>query len=464
MAALIVPWLLAALLVGTPAAAQLDVTMYRSWYPPDLTLVNGLFRVDGAMLGTGAACEYRVRLVVVDSTGTRLVNNEWDGRCPPPLHGVAGGALETFQFAVLPARYTVEVSVEPSGRPDSRVTTKAVLESMPATSLVSDLILARRTGWVDSANDVQWTITKGQVGIAAASEAVVMDTSPTLAYYLEIYPPEGRTLNGRLTAVIRRPDGRQLAQIPLQRVDSVQQARPMAGNVSLAGLPPGDYVLEARVELADTVLVRTHAFRMEGRSFAAQTAASGATAAADGYFASLPDAELARLFDAVIVTLRAQRDRDLYERLNPDGRRRFLAQYFGVSGPTPGGQGTNPLDVYLGRVAHVERQFVGRSGEEGWRTDRGRVYLLRGEPQGKVARPLPPAGTSPFEVWNYTDAPGYAYLFVDEAKIGSFRIIWSNDPNEASLPDWDRRVGPEAVEEMLRMGIRISRGGGGGNS
>jgi GWxTD domain-containing protein len=453
----------AALLAGTsPAAAQLEVTMYRSFYPPNLTLVNGLFRVDGAMLSTGDACEYHVRLVVIDSTGTRLINNEWDGRCPAPRDGVASAALETFQFAVLPARYTVEVTVEPKGRPDSRISTKAPLESLPVAALASDLILARRTGWVDSVADVQWTITRGQLGIAAASEVVVMDTAPMLAYYIEVYPPQGRSLDVRLTAVIRRPDGRQLAQLPLQQVESIQQARPLAGNVSLAGLVPGNYVLEARLELSDTVLVRTHAFRMEGRGFASPAPAAGGSAAgADNYFASLPDAELTRLFDAVIVTLKAQRDRDLYERLNPDGRRRFLEQYFGVPGPTPGGSGTNPLDVYLGRVEYVIRQFPGRSGEAGWRTDRGRIYLLRGEPQGKVVRPLPPAGTSPFEVWSFTNAPGYAYLFVDEAKIGSFRLLWSNDPNESSLPDWDRRVGPEAVEEMLRMGIRISRGSGG---
>jgi GWxTD domain-containing protein len=244
----------------------------------------------------------------------------------------------------------------------------------------------------------------------------------------------------------------------LQKLESVNEARPLAGTLSLAGLPPGDYVLETRLELADTVLVRTHAFRMEGQSFAQSPAAGEAVA---GYFATLSDPELARLFDPVIVTLKSQRDRDLYQRLNPDGRRRFLQQYFGVTAPTPGGKGTNPLDVYLGRVNYVLKEYIGRSGEEGWKSDRGRIYLTRGEPQNKVTRMLPPAGTAPYEVWNFTVAPGYAYLFVDDARINSFRLIWSNDPNEASLPDWDRRVGPEAVEEMLRMGIRMSRSGGG---
>jgi hypothetical protein len=89
----------------------MDVSIYRSWRSPNLTVVEGLFRVDGEMLGTGAGCRYSVQLVVRDTTGTPLVRNDWQGKCPPPSGGEAKGALETFQFAVTPARYTVEVTV-----------------------------------------------------------------------------------------------------------------------------------------------------------------------------------------------------------------------------------------------------------------------------------------------------------------------------------------------------------------
>jgi GWxTD domain-containing protein len=246
----------------------------------------------------------------------------------------------------------------------------------------------------------------------------------------------------------------QIAKLPLQSIQSVSEAKPVAGNLSLAGLAPGNYVLEARLDLGDTVIVRTHAFRMEGRTFAQPAASSN-------WFQSVSDERLAELFDAVAGTLQKQSDRELYERLNPDGRRRFLAQYFGVTGPSPEGSPKNALDHYLERAAHVNSTYTSRVGEPGWKTDRGRVYLLRGEPQAKVARPLPPGGAAPYEVWHFTSAPGYAYVFIDESRVGSYRLIWTSDPNEASLPDWDRRLSAEALEEMFRMGIRPPRTGGG---
>jgi GWxTD domain-containing protein len=439
----------------TPEAQELHVTLYRSWHPPNATVVHRLFRVDGEMLGTGSTCEYHVRLWVEDSTGTRLVNNEWDGRCPPAAADAPPAALETFEFAVLPSRYTVNVSVEPKGKPDARISTKVPLESLPTESLASDLILARRAGWVDSATDVQWTIRKGKLGIAASSEAVALETSPSIAYYLELYPRAGKPVSGTLVGVIRRPDGRQIAQLQLQRLQDVAESRPLAGNVSLAGLAPGEYVLETRLSTGDTTLVRTHPFRMEGRILASPETPS---TAGGSYFSSLTDQQLTELFDPVLASLQKQADRDLYERLSPDGRRRFLQEYFGGVSPTPGGQGTNPLDLYLRRVQHVNREYAGRGGEPGWRTDRGKIYLIRGEPQNKSARPLPPGGASPYEIWVYNVAPGYYYVFVDESRIGSYRLILTSDPAQPSLPDWERRLSNEVFEDMFRMGVRPARG------
>jgi GWxTD domain-containing protein len=439
----------------SPAAAQLDITMYRSWTPPNATVVHGLFRVDGAMLGMGAECAYRVRLSVTDSAGTPLVNNEWDGRCPPPRSGVPAGALETFQFAVLPASYTVQVTVSPQGGTGSPVMAKMPLISLPANTVTSDLILARAAGWSDSATSVPYTIHRGQLGLAAASEIVADEQRPRVAYYLEIYPTADHPMTGRLVGVIRRPDGKQLAQIPLQTLQGVAASKPLVANVPLTGLAPGDYVFETRLELGDTVIVHSHRFRMEGLLSQQPQAAPEATAGS-GYFWSISPEALREQFDPVLVTLQRQADRELFQNLNVDGKRRFLQQYFDGVEPTPGGEGDNPLDQYLRRVSHVSRQFVERQGGlEGWRTDRGRIYLRRGDPVNKVARPLPPAGAAPYEIWQHTVPSNYVYLFVDEARIGSYRLVYTNDPLETSLPDWERRISSDAAEELMRMGIPI---------
>lgn len=444
---------LAGAILAAPVRGQtLQVTMYRSWLPPNITVIDGLFRVDGAMLHTGPECEYSVRLTVVDETGTQLVRNEWEGRCPPPVNGQPSGALETFEFAVVPANYSVNVTVTPKND-GSAVTASMPLRNLPDDALASDLILGRRTGWIDPRVDVQWTIRKGDLGIAAASEVVAEQERPRLAYYLEVYPGEMEPMSGKLVGVIRRLDGMQMARMDLQSLADVREARPLAGNVSLAGLAPGEYVLETRLELADTTILRSHPFRMEG--VAAQQPTTTAGDVSNEYFRSLSPERLAELFDPVIVTLKRQADRDLYATLNPDGRRNFLYQYFGRVSPTPGGEGENPLDLYLERVQHVNGQFTERQGgRAGWQTDRGRIWLQNGQPPNLISRPLPRDGAAPYQIWQYT-VPAYVYVFIDEARIGAFQLIYTTDPLEQSRPDWDTRLSEELIEDLARLGIPV---------
>jgi hypothetical protein len=89
---------------------------------------------------------------------------------------------------------------------------------------------------------------------------------------------------------------------------------------------------------------------------------------------------------------------------------------------------------------------------------------MRGEPTQIVDRPVSRDGSPPYQIWQYSTSPGYVYLFLDESRFGNFRLIFTTDPNQASLPGWERRVGAEAMQDLNRIGVRgIGRNPGSGN-
>ncbi len=48
------------------------------------------------------------------------------------------------------------------------------------------------------------------------------------------------------------------------------------------------------------------------------------------------------------------------------------------------------------------------------------------------------------------------YLFVDETRFDHYRLIFSTDPAEAPLPQWQTRVGRIALSELEQyFGIRV---------
>jgi len=146
----------------------------------------------------------------------------------------------------------------------------------------------------------------------------------------------------------------------------------------------------------------------------------------------------------------------LYRTLPPDGKREFLSQQFGRGGPTPDDGDESALDAFIARSRVVRERYAERAGRgqrDPWATDRGRIYLLRGQPTQVASRPSPQSG-APYELWVYSGGQNLAYLFVDDTRMGHFRLIYSNDPAETAFPGWEQMVGAEAIEDLARAGVR----------
>jgi len=435
----------AAVLAGAPQEPQPEVTVYRSWRPPHGTLVEGMFRVDPELLGTGS-CSYGVQFTVRDAQGNALKREQWDGQCPEQ-DGRLAAALETFQFAMPDTSdFTVLVEVYPQGQPDRKRSRTLQVRGLAREPLASDLILAKQVGYVEPADSGRWTFRHGTIGLQTSSQVLVEGENPSLSYYIELYPENNEAMTGTVHGVIRRPDGKELARFPIQQLQSLAEPRPLAGRIPVAGLAPGAYTFEAQVQLADTTIVRQHQFFVGGQAIAG----SGL-----GWFGTLSDERLAELFDGATVWMTAT-EAERYEGLPPAARRAFLVRWFGTSEPTPDDGQESALDAYLARIAVVTERYAERSGRDGrpaWLTDRGRIYLMNGEPSATFNRANPEGG-APYEIWHYATGAGRAYVFVDETRIGNFRLVYSNDPNEKGVADWTRYLGPEAVNDLARLGIR----------
>jgi GWxTD domain-containing protein len=168
-------------------------------------------------------------------------------------------------------------------------------------------------------------------------------------------------------------------------------------------------------------------------------------AAAPQQRAETPDANWLKQDVAYIIT---DRERVAYKRLGTDEERaEFIKQFWERRNPTPG-SATNPFkEEHYRRVAFADSRYTAESGLSGWKTDRGRIYIMYGPADeieshpggGSYQRPAVEGGgatvTYPFEQWKYRWIEGIGTSviieFFDKDRNGEYRMTM--DPKEKEI-------------------------------
>ena len=168
-------------------------------------------------------------------------------------------------------------------------------------------------------------------------------------------------------------------------------------------------------------------------------------------FASATTAQLDSLYGPLLFLMQPD-ERGIYPTLTPSGKRDYLRRFWSRRDPTPGTAENELEEDFYRHIAEANRRFHegGAAQIPGWRTDRGRIVIRLGPPDEVLSRPQPP-GSLPYEVWKYTRHRQLKYCFVDLTRFGNYVLLWTNDRQESSEPNWRQLLGYEAYEEVVRF-------------
>jgi len=459
----------------TPAVAQeasepeLEAALLRTWTDGDLTIVDGVAHVPLSIMAGGTTGAYRFELAVFDSNEQQLYQDSWERTLSERTAAFAetgtSTLLEPFRFGVMDGTYVVELRAYPTDAPDLGTRARLSFEAYAEMPVASDLFLADRVEALDDEGGGSWSITHGGFGIAAVALTTVLPQDPRLAYYVELYGgEEAETVE--VAAVVLDQDGSEVYRTPASYVEVPVGGTPFAGRLALTGLPPGDYGLRLDVGSGENIAMRDAPFRILELS---AVPGREADSYESRYFASLSDLELDETFGGVgyLVT---ESQRQAYESLPADAKRRYLTEFFLNGDMDPGPSTNSLLDEYTDRLGTVRLRYgelIGTGERPPWLTDAGRIFLRFGEPEERLQNHMPSGsdtqyvggvsrlqGESPYEIWSY-HSTGYLYLFVQENQFDVWRMIFTNDPNMQSLADWRGRIGGEASRDLsTKFGIQ----------
>jgi len=140
----------------------------------------------------------------------------------------------------------------------------------------------------------------------------------------------------------------------------------------------------------------------------------------------------------------------------------FIEAFWQRRDPTPDTEENEYKDEHYRRIAYANEHFA--AGIPGWRTDRGRMYIMYGKPDsidshpmgGPYMRPAEEGGgnteTYPFEVWRYRYLEGIGQEieieFVDTCGCGEYHMTIDRSEKDALL-----HIPNAGLTDMEAMGM-----------
>src|SRR5579871_4882756 len=154
-------------------------------------------------------------------------------------------------------------------------------------------------------------------------------------------------------------------------------------------------------------------------------------------------------------------EKQAWKRLSTDDeRQQFIEQFWLRRDPTPDTEENEFKEEHYRRIAYANERFA--SGIPGWKTDRGRIYIMYGPPDeiedhssgGSYQRPIEEGGgetsTYPFQQWRYRYIEGIGndvnIEFVDPTMTGEYRMTM--DPTEKDALLYVPGAGLTMYEQM----------------
>jgi GWxTD domain-containing protein len=181
--------------------------------------------------------------------------------------------------------------------------------------------------------------------------------------------------------------------------------------------------------------------------------------------AELPNPYQHWLREDVVYIINDQ-ERAAFERLQTnEEREHFIEQFWQRRDPTPGTVENEFKEEHYRRIAYANQQFTDPAGLAGWKTDRGRVYIVYGPPDEKETHPSGNGNEPPYEEWLYRGIPGRGRTilrFLDSGRDGKYRLatpVPQPPVRQPELPLPPNQPNGDYLYQADQATVRVGAGG-----
>jgi GWxTD domain-containing protein len=435
----------------TPAAATLDCYMDFARFDADadfecVELYFGVPR-DGLRYAASdgklrAVIRFDLKVLAADST---VLSRTWERQDQVESTAVIqpGQMLQDIHEIYLrPGRYRIRATVsdpagmkartrefpmECSARPEGRVS----LSDVQLATLISRDTTANR-------------FTKNGYRVLPNPGCVYGVAMPVCYYYAELYglSPLAAGTDSTVAVSVSIFDSQDRIAVPAspRRMRRAGASLVEAGGLPVGSLRTGTYRLRVAVSdpaTGDSAFADKTFYVYRVQDVAAKAEERVERADPTGNEFLVMDEKACDLHFGYLKYILARNESKIFKKLNLEGKRRFLRDFWIQRNAEASDAGGIPFkDVYYDRIRLANERYTGAM-KDGWKTDRGRVLMVYGEPDDIKRSTMSDTGDN-YEIWRFDKVEGGTeFVFVDESGYGDYRLVHSTVMNEIHDTTYD---------------------------
>ena len=389
-----------------------------------------------------------LRIFIQDSTkGDTIVYNQWLVK-----HEVADTSANGDQVLVgtigfvLPAGNLVcQISgIDLHNKDKSRIIDEHinVVPLLHKTMSMSDIQLASKM--VQGSENKNSIFYKNTFEVMPIPNLVFGKSQPALFFYTELYNLQDADIKSptlKLNELIYNSRGKILKQ-KTKLISRETNSRVEVGTFVLTSYPTDTYTLALALidSLGNQAITSSKKFFVYNPDVqVVDSIESSATSSISSMFGAMSEEEIDDLFmkSKYIAT---SEEIEKYKKLsNLEGKRTFMNEFWKRRDDNPSTPENEFFKEYLNRI-EIANQRYGAMGRTGWKTDRGRVYLLYGEPT-EIQRYPNQLDSRPYEIWQYNGIEGGVFfVFADLTGFSDYQLVHSTKRGEIRDDNWSNRI------------------------
>ena len=387
-----------------------------------------------------------LKIEINDSlTGNNIIDKQWiisneitdSANLDRSLIGVVGFIIDKGSYIVNVTGSDVNNSL------NKKTITENIIVNPFITSntALSDVQLAANI--IPNSENSSSIFYKNTYEVTPLPASVGGEMQPVLFYYTELYNLKVGPLDTelRLDEMIINSRG-QLISSKSKKINKSVDTRVEVGIVKAHKLPTDTYTL--RLNLIDSVanygVSSAKRFFVYNPSIVpADTFQQTISPVLSTTFGAMSEEEIDDLFDKSKY-IATNPEIDKYKALSTeDAKREFIYNFWKARDENPADERNENYLNYINRVNDSNARFSAL-GKKGWKTDRGRVLVIYGEPT-EIQRYPNQTDSRPYEIWRYESIEGGAeFIFGDLTGFNDYQLLHSTKRGELRDDYWQRRI------------------------